>query len=94
MIKRTLTTYKVKAIQLDYKDGQAVADVIGEIEMVGNSISATEARKAFATNGIDVPRGCKIEFTELESILYGCTTEQFLSVAKPIEVKNDDDSDE
>lgn len=85
MIKRTLTTFDVTAVKLDYKNGQAVAEPLGTIQMTCTKVNTTNARKAFKAAGIDVPRGCKIEAVPVESIVYGVTVEQFMQMAKPIE---------
>lgn len=87
MFTRTISTYKATAVNLKLVDGKPVADVMGEIEFVGTSPTKADVRKAFAVQGINVPRGTEIQVEEVDSQTYACTLEQFMSVAKPVDVK-------
>lgn len=82
MIKRTLNTYDVTAVQLDFKNGEAVAEELGKVTLVGTTFSSVDARKAFKANGIDLPRGCKFDAKVVHSALYGISTEDFIKAAK------------
>lgn len=87
MFTRTITTYKATAVNLKMVDFKPVVDVIGEIEFIGTSPTKADVRKAFAVQGINVPRGTEIQIQEVDSQTYACTLEQFMSVAKPVDVK-------
>lgn len=86
MIKRTLNTYEVTAVQLDFKNGEAVVEELGKVTFVDTTFSSVAARKAFMANGIDVPRGCKFDAKVVESALYGISTEDFIKHAKVLSV--------
>lgn len=87
MITRTINTYKATAIELKFVSGKAVSNIIGEIQFVGTTPTKADIRKAFAAKGIKVPRGTEIQLEELSTQVYACTLEQFMSVAKPIDVE-------
>lgn len=82
MIKRTLNTYEVTAIQLDFKNGEAVVEELGTVTFVDTKFSSVVARKAFMANGINVPRGCKFDVKVVYSAIYGISTEDFIKYAK------------
>lgn len=84
MITRTLNTYRARAYKLDFKDGQATADLVGEVEFKGMSAPQSVIRKAFADSGNPVPRGCKFETEVVGEEKWGCTLEEFMAVAHPI----------
>lgn len=86
MIKRTLNTYEVTAVQLDFKNGEAVAEELGKVTFVDTKFSSVAARKAFMANGIDLPRGCKFDVKVVDSALYGISTEDFIKYAKVLSV--------
>lgn len=86
MIKRTFNTYRVTAIGLDFKDGKPVVNELGTIELIDTKVSTTTARKAFAANGIDLPRGCKFDLQVVNSALYGISTEDFIKHAKVLSI--------
>lgn len=84
MITRTLTTYEAVAIKLEYKQGQAVATEIARVQYEGTSASKAAARKAFAANGIAIPRGCEFEINEKIKRTYGVSVEEFMAHAQLI----------
>lgn len=85
MFTRTLTTYEANAFTIDVENGEAVTKSLGHCSYIGTHASQAEARKALKAAGVEVPRGAKVIVKELESATYGCTVEDFMSVAKVIE---------
>lgn len=93
MVTRTINTYKATALETFTKkdeNGMYVAEVkpIAEITFKGQSGSRKETRAEFKKAGYEIPRGCEIVVDVVESVLYGCTFDEFLSVAKPIVKQN------
>ena len=86
-ITRTLITVEAVAVELEYKQGQAFANEIGRVQFEGTSATKAAARKAFAAAGIEVPRGCPIEFTEVRKTTYGVEVEDFMRIATPIKTE-------
>lgn len=85
MFTRTLTTYEANAFTIDVQDGEAITKSLGHCSYIGTHASIAEARKALKAAGIEIPRGAKIIVKELESATYGCSVEEFMTVAKVIE---------
>lgn len=88
-ITRTLNTYEAVAVELAYEHGQAMANEIGRVRFEGTSASKAAARKAFAAAGIEVPRGCPIEFNEVCKTTYGVEVEDFMRIATPLKTVED-----
>lgn len=88
MFTRTLTAYKATAYtaKTDFKTKKAEFVELGTVEFLGTSPSKTDIRKAFAENGISVPKGTEFDLVEIEKATYGCTMEEFLEIAQKIEV--------
>ena len=94
MIKRTLTDFEVTAVKLDFLNGKPIVENLGTIKMLDTKVTTAAARKAFKVQGIDLPRGCKFDIKELESTVYGITINDFLKMAKPLEVINNSEASE
>lgn len=94
MIKRTLTEFEVTAVKLDFLNGKPIVENLGTIKMLDTNVTTAEVRKAFKAQGIDLPRGCKFDVKELESTVYGITINDFLKMAKPLEVINNSEASE
>lgn len=84
-ITRTIITIKATAMKLGLVDGQPVAETIALIDYLSTKESKLEARKEFKAAGIDLPRGCEIMLEVVSEEVYGCTFEEFMSVARVIE---------
>lgn len=87
IITRTLSTYKVQAVNVGVKNGKANVEVMGEATYTATAPSKTLARKALKGAGVNVPRGTQILTDEIETVKYGVSLEEFLAIAKPIESK-------
>lgn len=92
MFTRTLTTYKATAYtsKVDFKTKTAQIVELGTVEFLGTSPSKTDIRKAFAENGVTVPKGTEFDLVEVEKTTYGCTMEEFLEIAQKIEVVSEE----
>lgn len=87
MFTRTITTYQASAYRLFIKDGSAQKEELGSCTFECTTPSKTEARKALQDMGYAIPKGAAIDISPVESVTYGCTIEDFMSVAHPIERK-------
>lgn len=85
MFTRTVSTYKVTAYKLSMEDGVPTSEPLGTAEYVGTSVSKTQARKALSYAGYIIPKGAHIEVEKVNEAVYGCTVEEFLSVAHLVE---------
>ena len=87
MVTRTLTTFEVKAekVVVNRKERKFESHVVGTAEVTS---LGKPTRKgivaAFAENGIHIEKGTEFEFTPIAYTTYGCTLEDFLSVAHVI----------
>lgn len=86
-ITRTLTTFKATAYKLSLIDGQAKAEIIGEVEFGGTRATKTDARKAFADAGTPLPKGVEINIVPVRENLYAMDLEKFIEMAVPVETK-------
>lgn len=84
MITRTVKRFAAKAYEIAEVEGVPELREIARVEYVAATDSKTAARKAFAAQGVELPKGTTIYVTEIESILYGCELEAFLEIAKPL----------
>lgn len=87
MFTRTLTTFKATAIEVkkDVSTMTATMQPIASVTFVGTSPTKTDARKAFQEQGYTIPKGTDITIEEVKKVVYGCTLEEFLEIATPIE---------
>lgn len=84
-ITRTLTTFKATAYKLTIEDGQAKAEVLGEVEFGGTRATKTDARKAFADSGNPLPKGVEITIVPVREVLYAMDLDKFIEMAQPVE---------
>ena len=87
MFTRTITTFEAKAYRLFLEDGTPKVEELGKAVFMGTAANRTDARKALADAGYAIPKGATIEITPVEEVVYGCTIEDFMSVAHPVERK-------
>lgn len=87
MLTRTLTKFRATAyeVKANLDEGTATVEKLHEVTFMGTSASKTDARKAFSEQGYTIARGTEIKIEEVEKTLYGCTVEEFLEIAQPIE---------
>lgn len=86
MITRTIKTWEAKAVALGLDAaGEPVADVLGIVQFQGNKGSRTEARAAFAAQGIMLPKGINISIVCVSEDTYGCEIDEFMSVARKLD---------
>ena len=85
MFTRTITKYRATAYAIKWVDGAPVADELGSAEFVSSNASKTDARAALKAAGVAVKRGTEIQCSEVESVVYGMSVEEFMQHAKPIE---------
>ena len=84
MFTRTIDTYKATAYNIAWKDGKPVANKLGEAVFSGAN-TKTVARAALKAAGVDCPRGTEITVEKIGSKKYGCTVDEFMSIAHEIE---------
>lgn len=84
MFTRTITTYNAIASRVYKEAGVLKEEVYGSCTFTGTAASKAAARKALLAAGVQCPKGCYIEVEELESKVYGCTVDEFMSVAHPV----------
>lgn len=87
LFTRTLNTFEATAVKsnIDPETMTATVDPIATVHYVATSPSKTEARKAFAEHGYTIPKGTDIIQKAVKEVRYGCTIEEFLEIAQPIE---------
>lgn len=84
-ITRTITTYKVAAYKVAWKNGKPVVELVGETTYAATATTKTEARKALADAGFKTARGMEIVIEEIAKQVYAMPVEQFMELAKPVE---------
>ena len=85
MFTRTVKTYKATAFELEIKDGEPVANIIGSAVYSASSDSEGTARKALKNNGTYVPRGAKINVECIGEKKYGMTVDEFMQYAHEVD---------
>ena len=93
MLTRTLTKFRATAydVKADLDAGTAEIQKIADVTFMGTSATSTDARRAFTDQGYTIARGTKIKIEELEKTVYGCSIEDFLEIASPIEQNDEND---
>lgn len=86
MITRTVIEWKATAYAVGFDaQGEPFKKYLGEAFYVAGHASKTDARAALKENGIDCPRGTRIEQVKNNEVLYGMTLDKFMEIAEPIE---------
>ncbi len=75
---------KFHAVAVDIDDNLE-AVVLCDVEYVAPSDSLVYAKEAMRRTGFDVPRGTKVKVEEIETAMYECTLDEFMSVARKVE---------
>ena len=93
MFTRSITTFEAKAVSVEFDGMEPKVIELGHAVYMGTRASETEARKALKAAGVQLKRGCKVFISEVETVVYGCTIDQFMTVAHPVEVKAEADAE-
>jgi len=83
MFTRKIYTYEVTAVMANAKE--RTFEEIARVTYQSTKESKTEARKEFKRQlGLELRKGVSLEFNVVDTITYGCTMDEFMSVANPI----------
>ena len=87
MFTRTVKDCKATAYKMEAVEGESKPQAVpfAEVRFDGANGNENEARKAFKEYNINVPRGSFINVEVLNETVYGCTIQEFMAIARPIE---------
>ena len=96
MVTRTMTNTNVVVLCLDIDTAEPCSKVVKLPGVYNNQAQLlTAARKALDTDSL---KAVSITYSDEETLIYGCTEAEFLSVARPIQrgtkVENTDNEQE
>ena len=84
-ITRTFTTYRATALKVAKVNGTYKVEEIGSVEYTGMATTPTEARKALAAAGFNVPRGTEVDIAEVKTTLYEWDLDDIMPFAHVVE---------